>query len=70
MPLTQAPRRYASAQQAKADEYSYWQSRSGQERMDAVEQLTRAAYALKGIAIDENVPRLQRPLVRLPLPWR
>ncbi len=68
--LKQAPRRYASSQQAKADEYRYWQSRSGEERMDAVEQLTRAAYALKGLDIEENVPRLQRPLVRLPLPWR
>jgi hypothetical protein len=38
------------------------------ERMDAVSELTNAAYALKGIDPDEQ--RLQGPVVRLPRPRR
>ena len=57
-------RRYTSYQEMKADEYRYWQSRPAHERMDAVSELTTAAYLLKGTALD--VPRLQGPLVRLP----
>ena len=52
----------------KADEYRYWQSRSVQERMDAVVELTLAMYAMKGTAPD--VPRLQRTLVHLQRPQR
>jgi hypothetical protein len=52
----------------KADEYRYWQSRPVYERMDAVAEITLATYAMKGAAPD--VPRLQRPLVRLPRPQR
>jgi len=61
-------RKYASYQEMKADEYRYWQSRPVHERMEAVSELTTAAYALKGIALD--VPRLQGPVVRLPRPKR
>ena len=61
-------RKYASHKEMKADEYRYWQSRPVHERMDAVSELTTAAYALKGIASD--VPRLQGPVVRLPRPQR
>jgi hypothetical protein len=52
----------------KADEYRYWQSRPVYEQMDAVAEITLATYAMKGAAPD--VPRLQRPLVRLPRPQR
>jgi hypothetical protein len=58
-------RKYAGVAQldeVKAEEYRYWQSRSVQERIDAVSELTQALYALKGEAVD--VPRLQRTLVR------
>jgi hypothetical protein len=55
--------RYASLDAMKADEYRYWQSRSVQERMDAVSELTLTIYAMKGAPPD--VPRLQRTLVRL-----
>jgi hypothetical protein len=58
-------RKYAGGAQLdeiKADEYHYWQSRTAQERIDAVSELTQAMYALKGEAPD--VPRLQRTLVR------
>jgi hypothetical protein len=53
----------------KADEYRYWQSRPVHERMDAVEEMIQSAYALKGWEIKPDVPRLQRPFVRLSCPW-
>lgn len=56
---------YHSHDQIKADEYRYWQSRPVHERMDAVEEITLAAYAMKGVELEPDVPRLQRPLVRL-----
>jgi hypothetical protein len=58
-------RKYAGVAQldeVKAEEYRYWQSRSVQERIEAVSELTQALYALTGEAVD--VPRLQRTLVR------
>jgi hypothetical protein len=61
-------RKYTSHKEMKADEYRYWQSRPVYERMDAVSELTTAAYSLKGMAPD--VPRLQGPVVRLPRPRR
>ena len=63
-------RRYKNFDEMKADEYRYWQSRPVHERLDAVEELNRTAYALKGWQMEPDVPRLQRPFVRLPNPWR
>jgi hypothetical protein len=63
-------RRYTSFDEMKADEYRYWQSRPVHERMDAVEEMVLAAYALKGWEVEPDVPRLQRPFVRLQCPWR
>jgi hypothetical protein len=63
-------RKYTSFDEMKADEYRYWQSRPVHERMDAVEEMIQTAYALKGWEIEPDVPRLQRPFVRLPCPWR
>ena len=60
--------KYTSHKEMKSDEYRYWQSRPVHERLEAVAELTLAAYALKGKAPD--VPRLQRPLVRIPYPQR
>ena len=37
--------------------------------MDAVEEMIQTAYALKGWEMEPDVPRLQRPFVRLPCPW-
>ncbi len=62
-------RKYISFDEMKADEYRYWQSRPAHERWDAVEEMIQTAYALKGWEIDPDVPRLQRPFVRLPCPW-
>ena len=63
-------RKYTDFDEMKADEYRYWQSRPAHERLDAVEEMIEAAYALKGWKIEPDVPRLQRPFVRLPVPWR
>jgi hypothetical protein len=58
-------RRYTSHDAMKADEYRYWQSRPAYERLAAVEDMIQTAYALKGWEIKPDVPRLQRPFVRL-----
>jgi len=63
-------RKYTDFAEIKADEYRYWQSRPAQERLDAVDEMIEMAYALKGWEIEADVPRLQRPFVRLPVPWR
>ena len=63
-------RKYTSFDEMKADEYRYWQSRPVHERMDAVEEMIQIAYALKGWEIEPDVPRIQRPFVRLSCPWR
>jgi len=62
-------RKYRDFDEMKADEYRYWQSRPVDERMDAVEAMIQTAYALKGWNLEQDVPRLQRPFVRLPCPW-
>ena len=56
---------YHSHEEMKADEYRYWQSRPVWERMDAVEEMIQTAYAMKGWTLEPDVPRLQRPFVRL-----
>ena len=61
-------RKYTSFDEMKADEYRYWQSRPVHERMEAVTQMTLAAYALKGASPDAL--RLQRTLVQLERPRR
>jgi len=61
-------RKFASHKEMKADEYRYWQSRPVQERMDAVSEITLAAYSLKGQVPD--VQRLERVAVRLQRPQR
>ena len=63
-------RKYTDFDEIKADEYRYWQSRPVWERMDAIEEINADAYAMKGMEIKPDVPRLQRPFVRLPVPWR
>ena len=55
---------YRNHEEMKADECRYWQSRPAYERMDAVEQITIATYAMKGVE-ELDVSRLQRPPVRL-----
>ena len=66
--MDQGVRTYSSLKEMKADEYRYWQSRPVHERMNAVVEITLAAYAMKGTVPD--VRRLQEPLVCLQRPQR
>jgi hypothetical protein len=63
-------RKYTDFTEMKSDEYRYWQSRPVHERLDAVEEMIETAYSVKGWEIEPDVPRLKRPFVRLPCPWR
>jgi len=63
-------RKYTSLDEMKADEYRYWQSRPAEERLNAAEEMIATAYALKGWELKPDVPRLQRPFVRIQCPWR
>jgi hypothetical protein len=63
-------RKFTDFYEIKVDEYRYWQSRPAQGRLDAVDEMIETAYALKGWQIEPDAPRLQRPLVRLSVPWR
>ena len=59
-------RKHTSLDVLKADEFRDWQALSPQERMDAVAEITLAAYQMKGQTPD--VRRLQRTLVHLQRP--
>lgn len=65
MMMDKTIRIYHSHDEMKADEYRYWQNRPVHERMDAVEEIVLAIYAMKGTKLEPDVPRLQRPLVCL-----
>ena len=55
-------RKYTSFDEAKAEEYRYWQSRPIHERVAAVSEITQELYEMRGEV--QRVPRLQRTLVR------
>jgi hypothetical protein len=59
-------RKYGNLEEMKADEIREWQQLSAAERMEAVAEMTLAAYRIKGLITD--VPRLERTLVRLQQP--
>jgi hypothetical protein len=59
-------RKYSNLEEMKADEIREWQQLSAAERMEAVREITLAAYRIKGLITD--VPRLERTLVRLQQP--
>jgi hypothetical protein len=59
-------RTFTSFDAMKADEYRDWQERPAHERMDAVAEITLAAYQMKEPVPD--VRRLQRTLVHLQRP--
>jgi len=59
---------YSSHKEMRPDEYRYWQSRPVHERLSAVAELTRAAYAMKESGRD--VERIERTLVCLQRPQR
>jgi len=58
--------KHTSFDALKADEYRDWQKLSDEERMNAVVEITLAAYQMKGQTPD--VRRLQRTLVHLQRP--
>lgn len=66
--MDKAARIYTDIREMKRDEYRYWQSRPVYERMEAVAEISRAAYAMKGAVTD--VPRLQRVVAVLSRPQR
>jgi hypothetical protein len=49
--MDKSVRVYHSLDEMKADEYRYWQSRPVHERMDAVSEMTLAAYATQSYAV-------------------
>ncbi len=62
--------KYSNLNEMKADEYRYWQSRPVYERFDAVDEMIRTAYAIKGWKREPEVPRNEMRIIRLPCPWR
>jgi hypothetical protein len=60
---TRTLRRITDRDEQDAETYRYWQSRSCEEIMAAVEELTRSGYASKGIDLD--VQGSERTLVRV-----
>lgn len=59
-------RRITSLQHQRRETYLYWQSRSVAERMEAIADIVRDSYALKGVSADSLATT--RTLVRLPSP--
>lgn len=59
-------RKYTNLDALKTDEYQDWQKLPAHERMNAVAEITLAAYQMKEPTPD--VRRLQRTLVHLPRP--
>jgi hypothetical protein len=58
-------RKVESAEEQQAETFRYWRSRPDYERMEAVAQIIRDAYALKGIDLDaqgsdRSITRIQR----------
>lgn len=56
-------RKVGSLAEQQRETYSYWQSRSDAERMNATWQLTLELYRMKGVVPDEQ--GLQRSVVRI-----
>jgi hypothetical protein len=65
-PMHKVIRTYLSVDDMKTDEYREWQKLPAHERMNAVAEITLAAYQMKGSAPD--VRRLQRTLIHLQRP--
>jgi hypothetical protein len=61
-------RKVTSIEDQKAEDYRYWQSVSGGDRMSATWEMSFEAYKLKGLAHDGQ--RLQRTFVRIQQPQR
>ena len=64
--MDKVTRKYANLDALKTDEYRDWQELPAHERMNAVVEITLAAYQMKEPTPD--VRRLQRTLVHLQRP--
>ena len=58
-------RRVTDIHEQNAENYRYWQSLPPGERLAAVWETTRDAYAFKGVNVDELEQRSPRTLIRL-----
>ena len=65
--MQRAIRKVESAREQQAETFRYWQSRPDYERMDAVAQIVRDAYALKGVDLDAERP--EKSLTRVQRTW-
>ncbi len=59
-------RRVTDFKEQQAETYRYWQSRTAAERMEAVAEIVRDVYWMKGIDIDsipmdKTIVRFERP---------
>jgi hypothetical protein len=59
-------RRVTDFKEQQAETYRYWQSRSIAERMEAVAEIVRDVYLMKGIDLDsqpmdKTIVRFERP---------
>jgi dimeric dUTPase (all-alpha-NTP-PPase superfamily) len=62
-------RRVSNLKAQRMEAYRYWQSRSAEERMEAIEEVVRNVYFAKGIDLDRRPSN--RKLVRVVRPdWK
>ena len=62
-------RRVTDFKEQQAETYRYWQSRTVTERMDAVAEIVRDVYWMKGIDLDsrptvKTIVRIERPPIQ------
>ena len=60
-------RRVTDLKEQRMETYRYWRSRSVGERMEAVAEIVRDAYSLKGIDLDSRPPN--KTIVRIQSPF-
>jgi hypothetical protein len=61
-------RRVTDFEEQRAETYRYWQSRTVAERMEAVAEIVRDVYRMKGIDLDsqpmdKTIRRFERPVI-------
>ncbi len=62
-------RRVTDLKEQRMETYRYWRSRSVAERMEAVAEIARDAYSVKGIDLESRAPN--KAIVRIESPsWK
>jgi hypothetical protein len=69
MAMDKTIRRITDVEQQDAENYRYWQSLPLGERLGAVWQTTRNAYAFRKADDAVSEPRSRRPFIRIECPW-